>query len=476
MLMMKQNKNSVLSHKKLRTAGWLMTISIALLVLFQAYWLHKTYKDERSRLKRELSFIFRDAMFKERMRKIEQQREAGGADSLKREDGIHSITIRQSVDEKLQPQTFRKRLPDSSSSSTRVMRMEAQRRNQANAPDTVLSIRFPFPADNADSVAAVQLLEKELAEANIPLKMVLQKPKPDTTAQRGLSSGMGRGYQNIGLQSMEARFSNPFLFLMGKMVWQLLFAVVMLTVTMLAFIFLYRNLRQQQRLADLKNAFIGNITHELKTPVATVSIAIEALKNFNAINDTQRTKEYLDISSNELQRLGLLIDKVLKLSMFEQNRITLNKETVDLKALTEEVLTTLKPQFDKQDAEVQVVYQGKDFKLQGDMLHLQSVLYNLLDNALKYSSGRPDISVQLTADNNDYWLSIADKGIGIPALYQEKVFETFFRVPQGNEHNIKGYGLGLSYVAEVVRRHGGQIQVKPNGQQGSVFIVKLPKA
>jgi two-component system phosphate regulon sensor histidine kinase PhoR len=237
---------------------------------------------------------------------------------------------------------------------------------------------------------------------------------------------------------------------------------------------LYRNLLRQNRLANIKNEFISNITHELKTPIATVSVAIEALRNFNANLDTERTKEYLDISSNELQRLTLLVDKVLKLSMFEKKEIDLQYEVLDMNELVAEVTSSLRLQFEKHHAEVNICSEG-DTTLEGDRLHLVSVIFNLLDNALKYSSDTPKIDVKISADENKVDLVIKDSGIGIPEEYKVRIFEKFFRVPTGNLHNAKGYGLGLSYVAHVVNKHKGTITVESAPNAGSKFIITLPK-
>ena len=243
---------------------------------------------------------------------------------------------------------------------------------------------------------------------------------------------------------------------------------------MLSFSLLYRNLQRQRKLTEIKNEFISNITHELKTPIATVGVAIEALRNFNAINDPQRTKEYLDISQNELVRLSLLVDKVLKLSMFEKKEIELKYESFDLKGVVDEVVSSMKLQIEKHNATVSVDVEG-DSLIQGDRLHLLSVVFNLLDNALKYGNGNTAIKFELKERGNEVELSVADNGIGISPEYKDKIFEKFFRVPLGNTHNTKGYGLGLSYVYHVIQRHKGKIEVESQPGLGSKFIITLPK-
>jgi two-component system phosphate regulon sensor histidine kinase PhoR len=190
--------------------------------------------------------------------------------------------------------------------------------------------------------------------------------------------------------------------------------------------------------------------------------------------DPQRTKEYLDISANELQRLSLLVDKVLKLSMFEKKEVELKYELLDMRNLLDEVTGSMRLQFEKHKAVVNVSSEG-DTTLQGDRLHLVSVLFNLVDNALKYSQGQPQIDFELKGNGNKVQLIVADKGIGIPAEYHDRLFEKFFRVPTGNLHNAKGYGLGLSYVSHVVKKHHGTITVESVEGQGAAFIITLPK-
>jgi two-component system phosphate regulon sensor histidine kinase PhoR len=267
---------------------------------------------------------------------------------------------------------------------------------------------------------------------------------------------------------------NIFPFLIKRIAVPILLSVFLVAFTVLSFLLLYRNLVKQHRLANIKNEFISNITHELKTPIATVSVAIEALRNFNATFDPQRTKEYLDISANELQRLSLLVDKVLKLSMFEKKEIELKYEQLDMKELVHEVTSSMRLQFEKNHAVIKITHYG-DTKMEGDRLHLVSVLFNLFDNALKYSNDNPIIEIFVNGYDNKVNLVITDSGIGIPPEYHKRIFEKFFRVPTGNLHNAKGYGLGLSYVAHVIKKHKGTINVESVEGDGSKFIINLPK-
>lgn len=256
---------------------------------------------------------------------------------------------------------------------------------------------------------------------------------------------------------------------------QILFSLFLTLLTSAAFVVMYRSIRTQQRLMELKNDFISNITHELKTPVTTVGVALEALKNFSGLDNPTLTKEYLDIAQNELNRLNILTDKILKTSSFENNGIEYNAEPVDLDKIVEQVLDSMKLVFEKHNAKISYEKEGTGFQLLGSVIHLTSVIYNLLDNALKYSRGIPEIQVHLLSTSDHLVLTIHDHGIGISPEYQKKVFEKFFRVPTGDVHTIKGYGLGLSYVQSVVKSHKGFIDIKSKLGTGSTFIITLPK-
>jgi signal transduction histidine kinase len=234
-------------------------------------------------------------------------------------------------------------------------------------------------------------------------------------------------------------------------------------------------LRQQQQLTRLKNDFISNITHELKTPIATVSVALEALKDFNALNNPQRTREYIDISQHEMQRLSMLVDRVLKMSMFESQTLQIQTETFNLKTVIQKILESLSLQFEKNKAVVNFNTEGEDFQIEADPIHLTNVVYNLLDNALKYSKKEPKIDISLAEHNGTLTFSVQDSGIGIAKEYQSKVFDQFFRVPHGDTHNVKGYGLGLSYVAGVIQQHKGQIILDSEPEKGTRFTVFLPR-
>lgn len=256
---------------------------------------------------------------------------------------------------------------------------------------------------------------------------------------------------------------------------EILFSLLLTTIVVAAFVVMYRNLRAQQRLMELKNDFISNVTHELKTPVATVSVALEALKDFHALENRERTKEYLTIAQNELNRLTLMTDKILKASVFETQGVSFIPEHVNLHTIIEQVLSSMKLVLEKKRIIVSYIPSGNDFEFEGSEVHMTNVVYNLVDNAIKYSGENTSIEIHLHNTEDQLQFSIADHGIGIPQEYHKKVFGKFFRVPTGDVHNVKGYGLGLNYVSEVIRSHRGTITLNSSAGEGTCFTISLPR-
>lgn len=253
---------------------------------------------------------------------------------------------------------------------------------------------------------------------------------------------------------------------------QILFSVFLTIMILIAFLTMYLNMRSQQRLMELKNDFISNVTHELKTPVATVSVALEALKNFQAKSNPKLAAEYLDIAQGELNRLSLMTDKILRTAIFENRGVEFKPEPINLDETVQQVVASMKLVFEKRGASIQYIKEGSDFEMQGGLMHITNVIYNLLDNALKYSLKNPFILVTLKGTPDKLTLLVEDRGIGIPKEYHKKIFEKFFRVPTGDVHNAKGHGLGLNYVASVVKSHGGKIEVESETGVGSVFRIE----
>ncbi|MBK8425431.1 MAG: HAMP domain-containing histidine kinase [Lewinellaceae bacterium] len=260
----------------------------------------------------------------------------------------------------------------------------------------------------------------------------------------------------------------------GEMTPYILVALSLMSILVIAFTVLLRNLRREYQLGKLKNDFISSMSHELRSPITTIGIALEALSRDDY--PPEQTKEFLKISKLELERLNLLVDRVLRLSMFEEREPNIYLESVDMSQVVQQVLDAVKLRTEKISADISLrLTTDASWMVHGDRLHLTSVVFNLIDNALKYVKGTPQIKITLSAKDQKVILQVADNGIGIPAEFQEKIFEKFFRVPAEMGVKANGHGLGLSYVAKVIQQHGGTIRVDSGQGQGSVFTIELPR-
>lgn len=463
----------------------LMAITIVTIAGFQIYWLNKAYEREQRTLEMRTNILFRETVRSLQAAKLR-------LDSLSHDsvgNNPRRIIFRELPERTTAQVVQREKMVgmmdvllqqtrDTSVPSLIIRRGDSIRVFHDNvSPRQNRILQFLFDMDALQDSIRVGEIEKaysaRLKEQNLVVPFRVSRIETaDTVPDRRQFNQVTLGFTNPITYRLDLEGTFPFI--LKRMSPSIIFSVFLVGVTLLSFMVLYRNLLRQRRLADVKNEFISNITHELKTPIATVSVAIEALRSFSASLNPQKTKEYLDISANELQRLSLLVDKVLKLSMFEKKEIELRYEPLNMQSLVDEVTSSMRLQFERKKADVQVEA-GGDTSLEGDRLHLVSVLFNLLDNALKYSNDYATIRISLKGIGSHVQLVVADSGIGIAQEYHHRIFDKFFRVPHGNVHNAKGYGLGLSYVSYVVQKHGGTIEVASEEGKGSRFTITLPK-
>ncbi|MCP4440096.1 MAG: HAMP domain-containing histidine kinase [Aureispira sp.] len=317
-------------------------------------------------------------------------------------------------------------------------------------------------------------VEQILQEKNISATVLIQKTKDSLLIAQLPSEQVFQQPFSEEIYYLELdNYSN---YILGEMWFELLMAFLLLGTISTAFYYILYSLKKQNELVAIKNDLISNITHELRTPIFTVSAALEALQSFNALQDPEKTKEYLSISQNELKRLSILVEKVLKTSIFEQPVADLNLEPVNLENLITSIVPSLQFLLEKYNASLEVSCLAAQPIAPIDKIHLTNVIYNLIDNALKYNDKTPQLKIELKdVDASNLQLRIQDNGMGIDQSYLDKIFDKFFRVPTGNQHNVKGYGLGLNYVAGVVKQHKGQIAVESDLGKGTTFIITIPK-
>lgn len=231
---------------------------------------------------------------------------------------------------------------------------------------------------------------------------------------------------------------------------------------------------RQKRLSEIKNDFVNNMTHELKTPISTISLATQMLKD-SSIPAERKDYSYIsNIIENESKRLGYQVEKVLQMAIFDKGGVKLKFKEKDIHGILENVIQTFEIQVKKRGGKLNSQLLAEYPVCNVDEVHITNVFYNLLDNALKYSKETPEINVATSGKNGSLQVIVSDNGIGISKDNQKRIFEQFYRVPTGNIHNVKGFGLGLSYVKKIVEYHQGKINVNSELNKGSSFKVSLP--
>lgn len=258
-----------------------------------------------------------------------------------------------------------------------------------------------------------------------------------------------------------------------KMQWVLLASVLILIIVGCSFIYMLRTIFQQKKVAEIKNDFINNMTHEFKTPITTVALGIEAMKNFKVLDQPGRAMEYLEICEHEIKRVGEMVEKVLKISAFERSEVKLVLQSIDVILLIQQVIDNMQLQLKSKEIKLVFQHDEKELFIQADKTHLNSVIYNLIDNSIKYSGPSPIIEISCKKQANMTSIVVKDNGIGIDETYQGKVFDKFFRVPSGKLANVSGFGLGLSYAANIMKMHNGSITLNSKPGKGSVFTINL---
>jgi len=483
----------------------LIGTSMLLLASFTGYWLYKSYDEQRDLLRRETSQIFgstvREIQDSVLRRNVLQQLEqnlptdslglAGSLSRFRYERDVPRVLFSQTDSMSMQRDTqgirelqlfLRTNQPPPDSRHNHLRAEESDRVRvifRGLRGDNPFSIQVGEDSTQLNRIR--QNFHTRLQEANLVSNYeVIPREEAQEMKDRNYSIVVPRYRRN---KEDEYFYPYPFVahfpevrpYLFRQILPQILFCLVLLVLTGSAFALIYRSWLKQQRLAILKNDFISNMTHELKTPITTVGVALEAMSNFNALGNPAKTTEYLDISRNELSRLSILVDKVLKMSIFESREPLINPEPLNMNQLCMEIIQTMGLHLEKQQAHIQTDFQGTDFNLEGDKIHLTNVVYNLLDNAIKYSDGAAQIKLSMHGEEQRVILSVTDKGIGIPAQFQSRVFDKFFRVPTGDQHDRKGHGLGLSYVHSVIEKHKGSIQLESQEGEGTTFTIKLPR-
>jgi len=258
--------------------------------------------------------------------------------------------------------------------------------------------------------------------------------------------------------------------LSGLMLVSVFFTLIIVLSSILAIVTMLR----QKKISDIKTDFINNMTHEFKTPIATISIAIDSINNPKVIDEPETIKSFTRIIKEENNRMNARVEQVLQMALLDSSEFRLNLKPVDINAVVAKVAGNIRLQVENREGKLDLQTAAINSCVEADEIHLSNVIMNLLDNANKYSPNKPEIRLTTSNLGSSVVVTVEDKGMGMNMETQRKIFEKFYRLTSGNIHNVKGFGLGLSYARAIVLAHKGEIRVSSEVGKGSTFVVTLP--
>ena len=251
-------------------------------------------------------------------------------------------------------------------------------------------------------------------------------------------------------------------------------SIVLILIMIVIFVATLSVIFKQKRIAEIRSDFVSNMTHELKTPIATISLAAQMLEDKNIPVELKNVDHLSKMVKEESKRLGLLVEKVLQMAIFDRGTFKLKRKQLNLHSIIRKVLENYALQFQAKSVKVTCDLSAEKAEVYADEVHITNIVSNLIDNAIKYSNDTPIINICTLNKNDGIIVSVKDNGIGIGKEYQKRIFDQFYRVPTGNIHSVKGFGLGLSYVKKIAEMHDGNVWLKSEQGEGSTFSIYIP--
>lgn len=268
-------------------------------------------------------------------------------------------------------------------------------------------------------------------------------------------------------------FPNRKAYLLQQMQLTLIISFVLVVLIITIFMYVLISFVRQKKLSDMRNDFINNMTHEFKTPISTISLACEAMKDPLVVKNNSTRDTYIDIINQENIRLASMAEKILQTAIIDHGQLKIKSEIVDTRKIIETVISNLALQLEQKQGKIHTFFLAQNHSIVADKVHLTNLVFNLLDNAIKFSKNNPEIIVKTFNERKNLIIEFIDNGIGIAKSEQKKIFEKLYRVSSGNIHDVKGFGLGLSYVRAIVEMHKGKIELESESGKGSTFKVSF---
>ena len=279
---------------------------------------------------------------------------------------------------------------------------------------------------------------------------------------------------NQSMYKFLVNFPDDGKFILSSLIGMILLSVLFTSVIIIAYSSALFQLVKQRKISEIKTDFINNMTHEFKTPIATINLALDAIKNPKIIGDSEKVVRYLNMIKEENKRMHAQVENVLRISKLEKNELNISKNRVDLNDIIEDAITHVELIVESRQGYIKTFFKANKSSVLANETHFTNVIVNILDNAIKYSPEAPKIEVYTENVGTNILLKIKDYGSGMSKAAVKRVFEKFYRESMGDIHNVKGHGLGLAYVKRIVDDHHGHVSVESEKNNGSTFTIKLP--
>lgn len=424
-----------MSNKSLRIIFILAVLCTVLVIVTQFFWLKKAVEQENSIFKSSVTIALKNVA----VQLLNMNKNNSSVDSIvtRVEDKYYTVQVNDKID-------------------TTVLKHLIRRELLAQQIKTDFKVSV-FDCESSNMIYSEYVSDTKADEnSDIPM------PK------EYLKNIKGNNYFGVYFPSLKSYLTKE----MFSWIISSLVLVLFLFILAYAIFIIFR----QKRLSEIQKDFVNNMTHEFKTPLATIKISSEVLKNPNIVNNPERLLNYATIINNETIHLTHQVERVLQMAKSGKDIIQLNKENVEVKPLLHETIEkTYKPLVRSRGGDIQIECANDNLYVYADKLHLKNVISNILDNAIKYCTKKPVITLSARETEDSIVIAIKDNGIGISKENLKNIFNKFYRIPTGNLHDVKGFGLGLNYVKLICKSHGGNIKVNSELDKGSEFCIFIPK-
>jgi signal transduction histidine kinase len=511
-----------MSAKPYKVIFGLLTLSVIFILVLQGFWIHSFYIQKQEEFSKSIYSALEDVTVKlrERDNLAIMKKTISYDPGFRTQPNLSGKPMASTTN--LQVQVRNQRTEVTEITATDVKGLKADMSLVINKDSAVFKIihadssrkikKIISGSTNTDNAEMQKLLDKMITEIRIddtdernpdtlkqvikrvfqnkgmflPFEFALKKVFKNNDQTLAKSKGYKPGFPSFisDLSANNVFSTHNFLFVQfprqnayvfSSIKNMLMLSIIFSLIILGSFYYTVRLILNQKKIGEIKTDFVNNMTHELKTPIATNSIAIDALANPLIKNDEEKFKEYIRILREENKKLNVHVERVLQMALLDKGALMINRTFVDIIPVIKQAIDHHKLQISSQKGTINFDPLPGELVVLGDKQHLQTVFSNLLDNALKYSSEKCIISIKIEQISNEIVICFQDNGIGIEKDHWDKVFEKFYRVQGGNLHDVKGFGLGLSYVRSIMEAHDGSIDLKSKPGEGSEFIIRLKK-